>query len=61
MSTVPQPLTDRQEASLLHAARLQQFKHHPRTLVLALPSGGVEAGPILSLKLNPALETGIYT
>ena len=56
MSTVTQPLTDRKEAGLLLAARLQRFKNHPCTLVLALPRGGVEVGAILSIQLNLPLD-----
>ena len=56
MNTATQPLTDRKEAGLLLAARLQRFKNHPRTLVLALPRGGVEVGAILSIKLNLPLD-----
>ena len=56
MNTATQPLTDRKEAGLLLAARLQRFKNHPRTLVLALPRGGVEVGAILSIQLNLPLD-----
>jgi len=56
MSTATQPLTDRKEAGLLLATRLQRFKNHPRTLILALPRGGVEVGAILSLQLNLPLD-----
>ena len=56
MNTATQPLTDRKEAGLLLAARLQQFKGNPRTLVLALPRGGVEVGAILSIQLNLPLD-----
>ena len=56
MSTVTQPLTDRKEAGLLLATRLQRFKNHPCTLVLALPRGGVEVGAILSIQLNLPLD-----
>lgn len=54
---VPTPhLTDRKEAGLLLAARLQQFQDHPRTLVLALPRGGVEVGFMISSQLRLPLE-----
>jgi putative phosphoribosyl transferase len=54
---VPKPhLTDRKEAGLLLAARLQQFKDHPRTLVLALPRGGIEVGYMISSELKLPLE-----
>ena len=56
MSTLTQPLTDRKEAGLLLATRLQRFKNHPCTLVLALPRGGVEVGAILSIQLNLPLD-----
>jgi len=56
MSTATQPFTDRKEAGLLLATRLQRFKNHPRTLVLALPRGGVEVGAILSIQLNLSLD-----
>lgn len=56
MNTVTQPLTDRKEAGLLLATRLQRFKNQPRTVVLALPRGGVEVGAILSLQLHLPLD-----
>ena len=56
MSTLTQPLTDRKEAGFLLATRLQRFKNHPSTLVLALPRGGVEVGAILSIQLNLPLD-----
>jgi predicted phosphoribosyltransferase len=56
MSTVTQPLTDRKEAGLLLANRLERFKNQPCTLVLALPRGGVEVGAILSIQLNMPLD-----
>ena len=56
MNTVTQPLTDRKEAGLLLATRLHQFKNQPRTVVLALPRGGVEVGAILSLQLHLPLD-----
>jgi putative phosphoribosyl transferase len=56
MSTVTLPLTDRKEAGLLLATRLLRLKNHPRTLVLALPRGGVEVGAILSIQLNLPLD-----
>jgi predicted phosphoribosyltransferase len=56
MSTVTQPLTDRKEAGLLLATRLQRLKNHPKTLVLALPRGGVEVGVIVSLQLNLPID-----
>lgn len=56
MSTATQPLTDRKEAGFLLATRLQRFKNHPSTVVLALPRGGVEVGAILSIQLNLPLD-----
>jgi predicted phosphoribosyltransferase len=56
MNTATQLLTDRKEAGLLLAARLQRFKNHPCSLVLAIPPGGVEVGAILSIQLNLPLD-----
>lgn len=56
MSTTTQLFTNRKEAGLLLAARLQRFKNSPRTLVLALPRGGVEVGVMLSNQLHLPLE-----
>jgi putative phosphoribosyl transferase len=56
MSTRIPHLTDRKEAGLLLANRLQRFQDNPRTLVLALPRGGVEVGFMLSTQLRLPLE-----
>jgi len=56
MNTVTQPLTDRKEAGLLLAIRLQRFTNQPQTVVLALPRGGVEVGAILSIQLHLPLD-----
>lgn len=56
MSTRIPHLTDRKEAGLLLATRLQRFQENPRTLVLALPRGGVEVGFMLSTQLRLPLD-----
>lgn len=56
MSTQIRPLRDRKEAGLLLATRLQQFQNNPRTLVLALPRGGVEVGFMVSTELHLPLD-----
>ncbi len=56
MSTRIPHLTDRKEAGLLLATRLQRFQDNPRTLVLALPRGGVEVGFMLSTQLRLPLD-----
>ncbi|HBP88993.1 MAG: hypothetical protein KC592_08920 [Nitrospira sp.] len=56
MNTPIPHLTDRREAGRLLANRLQQLQDNPRTLVLALPRGGVEIGFVISTQLNLPLE-----
>ena len=56
MSTQIPLLTDRKEAGFLLAARLQRFRDHPQTLVLALPRGGVEVGLMISTQLHLPLD-----
>lgn len=56
MSTQIAQLIDRKEAGLFLADRLQRFQDHPRTLILALPRGGVEVGFVMSTQLKLPLE-----
>jgi len=56
MSTRIPHLTDHKEAGLRLATRLQRFLDHPRTLVLALPRGGVEVGFMISTQLQLPLD-----
>lgn len=56
MNTRIPHLTDRKEAGLFLAARLQRFQDHARTLVLALPRGGVEVGFMMSSQLRLPLD-----
>ena len=56
MNTRIPHLTDRKEAGLFLAARLQRFQDNDRTLVLALPRGGVAVGFMLSSQLGLPLD-----
>lgn len=56
MNTPIPHLTDRKETGLFLATRLQRFQDNPRTLVLALPRGGVEVGFMLSTQLRLPLD-----
>jgi putative phosphoribosyl transferase len=56
MSTRIPHLTDRKETGLLLANKLQRFQDNPRTLILALPRGGVEVGCMLSTQLRLPLD-----
>lgn len=56
MSTRIPHLTDRREAGLFLATRLQRFQDTPRTVVLALSRGGVEVGFMISTQLSLPLD-----
>jgi len=56
MNTRRPHLADRKEAEVSLATRLQRFQEILRTLVLALPRGGVEVGFMISKQLKLPLD-----
>lgn len=47
---------DRQEAGIKLSQKLNQYRNQPKTIVLAIPRGGVVIGRVLADKLNLPLD-----
>ncbi len=56
MTLLPPQLTDRKEAGLFLATRLQAVADQPHTIILALARGGIEVGWMMSRSLHLPLE-----